>query len=173
MGRHSSDALRLFFLNSHYRSPLVYREDVVEAHERAAERLRRAAAAENEDARGEPLDASGFRERFVDAMDDDLNTPRALAVLFDMSREMNRARGEGLDISDARSVLQELAGVLGLTLEESHDGDVGPLLDLFIETRAALRKNKQYDIADSIRDRLSGLGYILEDGPSGTTWKRG
>lgn len=172
LGRHSSDALRLFFLNSHYRSPLVYREDVVEAHERAAERLRRAVAAENEDARGEPIDASGFRERFVDAMDDDLNTPRALAVLFDMSREMNRLRGEGRDTSDARSVLQELAGVLGLTLEESQDGDVGPLLDLFIETRAALRKNKQYDIADSIRDRLSDLGYTLEDGPSGTTWKR-
>ena len=172
LGRHSSDALRLFFLNSHYRSPLVYREDVVESHERAAERLRRAAAAENEDARGEPMDASGFRERFVDAMDDDLNTPRALAVLFDMSREMNRARAGGRDTSDARSVLQELAGVLGLTLEESHGGDVGPLMDLFIETRAALRKNKQYDIADSIRDRLSDLGYTLEDGPSGTTWKR-
>ena len=172
LGRHSSDALRLFFLNSHYRSPLVYREDVVESHERAAERLRRAAAAENEDARGESMDASGFRERFVDAMDDDLNTPRALAVLFDMSREMNRARAEGRDTSDARSVLQELAGVLGLTLEESHGGDVGPLMDLFIETRAALRKNKQYDIADSIRDRLSDLGYTLEDGPSGTTWKR-
>ena len=172
LGRHSSDALRLFFLNSHYRSPLVYREDVVESHERAAERLRRAAAAESEDARGESMDASGFRERFVDAMDDDLNTPRALAVLFDMSREMNRARAGGRDTSDARSVLQELAGVLGLTLEESHGGDVGPLMDLFIETRAALRKNKQYDIADSIRDRLSDLGYTLEDGPSGTTWKR-
>lgn len=170
--RHSPDALRLFFLNSHYRSPLVYREDVIDAHERAAERLRRAASAENENARGEPVDPSGFRKRFIDAMDDDLNTPRAIAALFDMSREMNRARGEGRDITEARSVLQELAGVLGLTLQESQSGDVAPLMDLFIETRAALRKNKQYDLADSIRDRLSDLGYALEDSPSGTTWKR-
>lgn len=170
--RHSPDALRLFLLNSHYRSPLVYREDVLDAHERAAERLRRAASAENGNARGEPMDASAFRKRFVDAMDDDLNTPRAIAALFDMSREMNRSRGEGRDITEARAILQELAGVLGLTLQESESGDVAPLMDLFIETRATLRKNKQYDLADSIRDRLSDLGYALEDTPSGTTWKR-
>ena len=170
--RHSPDALRLFLLNSHYRSPLVYREDVIDAHERAAERLRRAASAENGNARGERMDVSRFRKQFVDAMDDDLNTPRAIAALFDMSREMNRSRGEGRDITEARAVLHELAGVLGLTLQEPQSGDVAPLMDLFIETRAALRKNKQYDLADSIRDRLSDLGYALEDGPSGTTWKR-
>lgn len=170
--RHSPDALRLFLLNSHYRSPLVYREDVIDAHERAADRLRRAASAENGSARGEPMDSSGFRKRFVNAMDDDLNTPRAIAALFDMSREMNRSRGEGRDITEARAVLQELAGVLGLTLQEPQSGDVDPLMDLFIEIRATLRKNKQYDIADSIRDRLSDLGYALEDSPSGTTWKR-
>ena len=97
--RHSSDALRLFFLNSHYRSPLVFREDIVESQERAAERLRRAATAEN-DGNLDALDPSPYREKFIEAMDDDLNTPRALAVLFDMSRDINRAREEDRNISD-------------------------------------------------------------------------
>ena len=173
--RHSSDALRLFFLNSHYRSPLIYREDIVEAQERAAERLRRAATVESEGGDNDSLDPSPYHEKFIEAMDDDLNTPRALAVLFDMSRDINRAREEDRDISHAQSMLRELTGVLGLTLEEPEtDGsaDVGALIDLLISTRMALRAAKQYDLADSIRDQLADLGYILEDNPGGTTWKR-
>jgi cysteinyl-tRNA synthetase len=172
--RHSSDALRLFFLNSHYRSPLVYREDIIDAQERAAERLRRAATVESEGTRDAP-DPSPYREKFIEAMDDDLNSPRALAVLFDMSRDINRARETDRDISDAQSQLKELTEVLGLTLEEPQtDGsaDLDALIDLLINTRTALRAAKQYDLADSIRDQLADLGYALEDNPGGTTWKR-
>ena len=172
--RHSSDALRLFFLNSHYRSPLIYREDIVEAQERAAERLRRAATVEGEGV-VDSLDPSPYREKFIEAMDDDLNSPRALAVLFDVCRDINRAREEDRDISEAQSELKELTGVLGLTLEEpDSDGsaDVDALIDLLITTRTALRAARQYDLADSIRDQLADLGYILEDNPGGTTWKR-
>ena len=174
LARHSSDALRLFFLNSHYRSPLIYREDILDAQERAVERLRRAATVDNEDG-FESLDPSSYREKFIEAMDDDLNTPRALAVLFDMSRDINRAREANQDISDAQSSLRELTGVLGLTLEEpSADGsaDVDALVDLLINTRTALRSARQFELADSIRDRLAELGYVLEDNPGGTTWKR-
>ena len=172
--RHSSDALRLFFLNSHYRSPLIYREDIVEAQERAAERLRRAATVEN-NGNLDALDPSPYHEKFIEAMDDDLNTPRALAVLFDMSRDINRAREADQDVSDAQSVLKELTGVLGLTLEEpdtAGSADVDALIDLLITTRTALRAARQYDLADSIRDQLAELDYILEDNPGGTTWKR-
>ena len=172
--RHSSDSLRLFFLNSHYRSPLIYREDIVEAQERAAERLRRAATVEGEGDL-DALDPTPYHEKFIEAMDDDLNTPRALAVLFDMSRDINRARGGDRDISDAQSSLKELTEVLGLTLEEpdsDQSADVDALIDLLIDTRTGLRAAKQYDLSDSIRDRLAALGYVLEDNPGGTTWKR-
>lgn len=171
---HSADALRLFFLGSHYRSPLVYREDIVAAQERAAERLRRAATLKNEGAL-DPLDPSACREKFIEAMDDDLNTPRALAVLFDLSREINRAREENRDVAEAQSSLKDLTGVLGLTLEEpqgARSDDVEALVGLLVRTRTALRSVKQYDLADSIRDELAGLGYVLEDNPGGTTWKR-
>ena len=92
-----------------------------------------------------------------------------------MTRDINRAREADRDISDAQSALRQLTGVLGLTLEETEtDGsaDVDALIDLLIHTRAALRVAKQYDLADSIRDQLADLGYVLEDNPAGTTWKR-
>lgn len=176
LDKHSPDALRLFFLNSHYRSPLVYREDIIDGQERAAERLRHAATVSNGNTEGEPLDVSQFRERFIESMDDDLNTPRALAALFDMCREINRVRGEGRDISGAQATLVELTNVLGLTLKEpakGESGDVAPLMKLLIDTRAGLRKAKQYELADVVRDRLAELGYALEDSAGGTTWKRG
>ena len=152
----------------------MYREDIVEGQERAAERLRRAATVDS-DSDLEGLDPAPYREKFIEAMDDDLNTPRALAVLFDMSRDINRAREEDRDIAAAQSSLKELTEVLGLTLKEPEtdaSADVDALIDLLINTRTALRAAKQYDLADSIRDQLAELGYVLEDNPGGTTWKR-
>ncbi|MCH9038826.1 MAG: cysteine--tRNA ligase, partial [Chloroflexi bacterium] len=94
----SPAALRLFFLSSHYRNPLVYSEQNIAAQERAIERLRYAAGEEGESAQGEPLDAASYTDRFTEAMDDDLNTPRALAVMFDLSRDINRGKEEGKDV---------------------------------------------------------------------------
>ena len=169
---HTPNALRLFFLNSHYRSPLIYREDILESQERALARLQN--ALEPSDSTGEMLDATGFEDRFVQAMDDDLNTPRALAVLFDLRREINRARDDNQDVTSAQSLLARLGSVLGLQLDYSTDnsGDVAPLVELLIETRARLRSAKQFEAADYIRDRLTKLGYTLEDALGDTTWKR-
>ncbi|MCH2320040.1 MAG: cysteine--tRNA ligase [SAR202 cluster bacterium] len=169
---HSPNALRLFFLNSHYRSPLIYREDILESQERALERLQN--ALEPSDSTSGMLDVTGFEDRFVQAMDDDLNTPRALAVLFDLRREINRARDDNQDVTSAQSLLAHLGSVLGLQLDYVTDnsGDVAPLVELLIKTRAGLRSAKQFEAADHIRDRLTELGYTLEDTPGDTTWKR-
>ena len=173
--RYSSDALRLFFLSSHYRSPLTYSDEAVAGQERAAERLRNAAGGAGGTGGGPSPETTPYRDQFLAAMDDDLNTPRAIAALFDLAHDINRGRREGRDAAPAQGTLRELAGILGLTLQEPKDepsSDVGPLVELLIETRADLRTAKQYDLADRIRDKLADAGYELEDTATGTEWKR-
>ena len=173
--RFSPDALRLFFLSSHYRSPLTYSEDAVSSQERALGRLRHALAPAAFRNASVALDGARFVERFRAAMDDDLNTPRALAVIFDLARDINRAKEDQRDGATAQETLRALAGVLGLILGEADgpsDGDVGPLVELLIQTRGDLRATKQYEAADRIRDRLADIGYILEDTAQDTSWSR-
>jgi cysteinyl-tRNA synthetase len=105
-------------------------------------------------------------------MDDDLNTPQALAVLFDLAKEINRARDEGRGVTAAQSLLVELADVLGLRLEQAGSSrEAAPFIDLLVQVRSELRAAKQWALSDRVRDGLSALGIALEDGPQGTTWK--
>jgi cysteinyl-tRNA synthetase len=172
--RWGADAVRLFVLTSHYRSPLTYSEEALDAAKRGVERLRTSlSSAPQVDAASAALDASPFRERFIEAMDRDLNTPQAVAALFDLAREINRARDEGQAAEEAQAALRELAGILGLTLaEEAESLAAAPFIELLIEMREELRQAKRYDLADSIRGRLGELGIALEDTPQGTVWKR-
>ena len=173
--QYSADALRLFFLSSHYRSPLTYSDEGVSAQERAVGRLRNATIAAQPAQSERSLDAATYIEHFNAAMDDDINTPRAIAVLFDLAHEVNRSSEERVDVTGAQATLRELAGVLGLTLAAPLDhsaAEVGPLVELLIETRQRLRTAKQYELADELRARLTELGYSLEDTPSGTQWQR-
>jgi cysteinyl-tRNA synthetase len=195
----SPDALRLFILSSHYRSPLTYSEEIVKAAESGMERLRQAARHGGK-AGGKVLDSEPYRSRFTASMDDDFNTAQALAALFELAREINRGREEKCDVKAAQTTLIELAGVLGFTLEEpkkpplesgpfvellkelsqkfdrvpAYDAGMNAeqLIELLIKAREELRKAKQWQDADLIRQRLSGLGIALEDTPRGTIWKR-
>ena len=172
--RFSPDALRLFFLSSHYRSPLVHSERNVEAQERAAMRLRIALKPGETTGPETAPDPQPFKGRFVEAMDDDLNTPRALAALFDLAKEINRGREEGRNVAHAQEALRKLAGVLGLRLRESEPKareDIAHLVELLVEIRSDLRSARRYDLADKIRQRLDDLGVTLEDTPRGTEWQ--
>jgi cysteinyl-tRNA synthetase len=165
------DGLRLWVLTSHYRKPLSFSEATLEAAKTGAERLRTAARAPSEDGDG-GIELDGLRERFVRSMDDDLNTPQALAVLFDLAKEINRCRDEKRGVAEAQRLLLEMAGVLGLRLEGSGGSIEGaPFIDLLIRVRNELRSAKQFQLADRIRDGLADLNVVLEDGPKGTTWK--
>ena len=172
--KHEPDALRLFFLSSHYRSPVNYTDDSVEGHARALGRLRQALEASS--GPGAHLDPGPYEAVFVEAMDDDLNTPRAIAALFDLAREINRSSGEDKDVADGQAALRKLAGLLGITLEESPERggseDVAPFVDLLVELRAEIRQAKRFDLADRVRDELAALGISLQDSPEGTTWSR-
>jgi len=167
------DALRLWVLTSHYRKPLTFSEETLEAAKHGAERLRTAARAPSGDGDG-GIDLGAYRERFAAAMDDDLNTPQALAVLFDLAKEINRARDDQRGAAAAQGLLLELADVLGLRLEQSERAiEAAPFIDLLVQVRSELRAAKQFQLADRIRQGLAELDITLEDSPQGTTWKPG
>jgi cysteinyl-tRNA synthetase len=193
LARHSSDAIRAFILGTHYRSPLAWTEEGVEAAERGLERLRAAVAdlppnplpkreGEKDAPRsfGEELKARAneTREKFIALMDDDLNTAGALGVLYDLARDINRARGEGAapqDLAPAQATLKELAEVLGLTLKEPtravSDAEAAKINALVAE-RNALRAAKKYAEADKVRAQLTEMGVEIADTAQGTTWKK-
>ena len=194
----SPDAIRLYFLSSHYRSPLSYSDDGCAAMERSLERLRHALdrsstgpgqgsggsqnSAHPDPAPAHPelvegLDAETYRRQFFEAMDDDLNTPRALAALFDLARDINRSSDAGHPVADAQDTLRDLGGILGLTFAQreadggASNAGAGPFIELLLETRAALRQARQFEQADHIRDGLEQLGVAVEDTPNGPVWQ--
>jgi len=171
---HTADGLRVFVLSGHYRNPLTYSEEILESAEKGAERLRQASMTGIKETNNEGSTSSEtFRQRFIEAMDDDFNTPQALAVLFDLARHINRLTEAGTPAIKEQNLLKELSGVLGLTLQPpSRNVEAAPFIDLLVEIRRQLREAKQYGIADQIRSRLASLGIILEDTPDGTNWKQ-
>ena len=174
LDRFSSDAIRLFILSSNYRNPLTYSEEALEANERGAEKLRWALTNRaNADERVAILNTEPFEQKFVEAMNDDFNTAQAIAVLFELTREINRGAEQGADITKAQHTLLKLAGILGLTLKEKTQPtpDAEAFISLLASTRDDLRQNQQWQLADKIRSGLADLGVTLEDTPQGTRWK--
>lgn len=173
LASYSADAMRLFVLSSHYRSPLTYTGSALEAAEKGAERLRQTLRAPAAGGKEAGIDTTAYRNRFTDAMDDDFNAPQAVAALFDLARDINRGRDEGGDVTAAGRLLAELAGVLGLELksEGGEAGDAAPFIQLLVDTRRELRQAKQYQLADGVRQKLEALGVMLEDSAGGTGWK--
>jgi cysteinyl-tRNA synthetase len=169
---YGADALRIFVLTAHYRAPLNYSPDGLESARRAAERLLLAVSLPG--GAGSPADivTEEYRQRFTEMMDDDLNTAGALAVLFELARDINRGRDAGRDTTDAQTTMRGLAAVLGLTLRtpEATTG-AGPFIDLLMELRTELRAEKQFALADRVRDGLAELGITLEDVAEGTRWR--
>ena len=108
-------------------------------------------------------------------MDNDFNSAGALGILFDLVRVINQTRADGAqdkELLPAQQTILELTGVLGLRLEEADQGKqaADPFIDLLIEVRMELRKQKQFALSDLVRDRLTELGVILEDSKEGTSW---
>ena len=134
LGKYSADAIRLFVFSSHYRSPLTYTETALEAAERAADTLRQAANSPATGTKPAETSADDYRNRFIEAMDDDFNTPKALAAVFDLARDINRLENEGFSTREARKTFKEFADVLGLTFKapEGEPLDIEPLRELLV-----------------------------------------
>jgi cysteinyl-tRNA synthetase len=177
LAKYSSDAVRAFILNSHYRSPLSFTWEGLDGAVKSSDRLARAANRQNPSTTSQSLDVSKYREQFMNAMDDDFNSAKAMGILFDLARDINQAADSGANIGEAGRKLKELAGnVLGLQLKptDNTSGSVeaSPFIELLIQTRLNLRQAKQFQMADEIRNKLTELGILLEDGPKGTTWRK-
>ena len=174
-------AFRLLVLQSHYRVPLSYTDEGLAAAGNGLDRLRAALAPAHgvELPPGDRLAsaATDTRHRFHAAMSDDFNTPEAVAALFELARQINRARAGSPDASfpQAQETLRELSGVLGLDLTETAPAatDAEPFIALLVGVRDELRSAKQWALADRIRTQLAALGITVEDAPNGGSWRRG
>ncbi|QSA97445.1 cysteine--tRNA ligase [Methylococcus sp. EFPC2] len=185
LSRYRPETVRFFILNSHYRSPLNYSDENLDEAHSALTRLYNALRGLEpgaESALGTP-----FRSRYEAAMDDDFNTPEALAVLFDLAKEINRQKAANEPgARDLAGTLKALGDALGLLQENAEDWMKGgspqaasgteepseSAVEALIQHRLEARRNKNWAESDRIRDELKALGIVLEDGASGTTWRR-
>ena len=183
--KYDPDTLRMMVLNSSYRSPLTFNEEVIGQAEHNLERLRSALSLSGSEIHAEAdeirqtLEAQSKKTRqgFIEAMDDDFNTAGALGHLFDLVRAINQARDANLEqtsLTQAQALLRELVeGVFGLRLErdETQGAQAAPFIDLLVELRSQLRDEKLWALSDKIRDQLLELGVLLEDSKDGTFWR--
>jgi len=189
--RWGSDALRLFVLNSYYRGPNNLTDEAMAGSIRALDRLRRALRVPS--ISGEEIATEEVKAQFVEVMEDDLSTAKALAILFDLARDINRGSNEGYDVSGAQETLKELLTVLGLEILESSDLvkdiDRASLVKLaqvhnivtedltseniilaLIKLRSEARESHNYSLADEIRSQLQSQRVELEDTIEETKW---
>ena len=170
----SSDAIRLWILQSHYRTNPLLDKKLIGDAERSMRRIRQAVEAVPVVSE-KSLDPEPFKRRFVEAMDDDLNTPQALAAIFDLCRKMNRTRADGNDVSSAADLVRELTSALGFNLaappkkvESLNDSEVGAL----VQKRKDARAEKRWGDADAVRDQLDAAGISISDTGDETEWTR-
>ena len=179
--------IRMFMLMSHYRSPLNYSGDILIQSKNALDRLKTAKSnlefiAQNgsdtiKNSEEEFIKAlPGYRERFIEALDDDFNTADAISVIFELVRESNiTAAGAEPSKAFARAALEllnELTDVLGLFYADTDEAGIDEEVEALIAARQAARKEKNWAEADRIRDMLSQMGIALEDAPQGVKWKK-
>ena len=175
------EPIRYLMISSHYRSPINYSTDIIEQGKNALERLYTCRdnldfALNNAQEGGEiPEFLAKYKQDFIDAMEDDLNTADAIGVFFQMVREINTMVAQGAGkaaIEEAIKVFDELAYVLGLVYNRNTEG-LDSEIESLIEQRTAARKAKDFKTADAIRDKLKEMGIVLEDTPQGVKWSRG
>jgi cysteinyl-tRNA synthetase len=181
---HEADVLRMMILNSSYRGPLTFNEEVIEQAERGLDRLHsalRQALESDVEPATEVLEKlqqqmESTRQGFLEAMDDDFNTAGALGQIYDLVRVINQARDAGADeksLNQAQGSLKELTGLLGLKLIRPVVSDIpaDEFVDLLVEIRRELREQKLWALSDMIRERLETLGVLLEDAKGTTSWR--
>jgi cysteinyl-tRNA synthetase len=167
------EAIRLALLSAHYRQPLDWTADVLPEARRKLDRLYGAL-------REAPGPAGAPDPEFIAALDDDLNTPKALAVLFDLARQLNKAAGPG-ERPALAARLRASGQLLGLLREDPDawlrgaaetDGPTADAIEAALARRLEARRSRDFATADRIRDELTAQGIVILDGPDGSRWRR-
>ncbi|MGI6189009.1 MAG: cysteine--tRNA ligase [Clostridiales bacterium] len=179
------EVVRFFMLSAHYRNPINFSPELLNQAKSALERLYNCKNnllhlmqnAEDKEPTAEEKDfvyaLMSYKKKFEDAMDDDINTADALAAVFDMVRDLNSVVSPKIPkklIEQAYGLLDELADVLGILRKDTMRRELDDEIKMLIEKRQQARKEKNWALADQIRDELKERGIILEDTPQGVRW---
>jgi cysteinyl-tRNA synthetase len=175
--RHDRDALRLWMLGTHYRNQLEWSEERLQESARALERLERPLqdaghSADAPAAGALPSRLEPFGRRFVEAMDDDFNTPEALGALFDLSRALRAGESSGEELAAGAHELRRLGGALGLFTRAREAGGPPPEVERLVAERAEARKRRDFRRSDELRAEIQRLGWLVEDTPGGSRLTR-
>ena len=180
LAKHDAETLRFFLMSAHYRSQLSYSQDNIDQAQASLERLYTALRDVEIPKQGD-LQYGGYLTKFEQAMNDDFNMPIALSVLFDCARALNKIDKLSEDAANLAYVLRNLGAILGilqnspeafLQAKGEGDDDFAREVEQLISLRNQARQDKNWADADAARDRLNALGVVLEDGPSGTKWRK-
>ena len=171
--QYDAEVVRFFILRAHYRSPLNYSDAHLDDAKLALTRLY--TALRDVPANANIANDSPYYQRFMEAMQDDFNTPEAIAVLFDLANQVNKTKSPVL-----AGELKAMAGILGLLQRDAQqflqageqNAGQNEQIQAKIEARAQAKRDKNFALADSIRAELLAQGIILEDSAQGTTWRR-
>ena len=181
------EVVRLFMLSTHYRNPINFSDEILNQSKAGLERLYNAKErvefiisklndnAENADELKLEEELNSFRQRFIEAMDDDLNTADALIIIFELARFMNSNVNENSTKEFANKVLDEfneLTGVLNVVNKKHEEDMLDEEIEALIQKRTDAKKNKDFKLADEIRNELLEKGIVLEDTRQGVKWRR-
>ena len=185
LSKRDADVMRMLVLNGAYRAPLIFNDETLDAAEKSLDRIKSGLRPAQPNVKGIPAgsaaeltsQAEATQQSFVNAMDDDFNSPLALAALHELVKAINTARDNGAtddQLKPAQAKLRELTSVLGLQLQEKKgSGDADRFINLLVEVRSEVRKQKLWALSDQIRDQLKALGVTIEDSKEGTSWRWG
>ncbi len=176
LDEYSPNDLRMYLLKTHYRSPIDYSRETLNQAKNAMERIDTFLEKSSEYPDEGNFSTESHIQKFIDVMEDDLNTPKAISVIFDLVREGNNAieKGESEKIYPIQKTIKDLLNILGFqfgTKEKERDITEN-LIEYLIRLREEFRGKKEWDKADEIRDFLSQNGIILEDTPEKTIWRK-
>jgi cysteinyl-tRNA synthetase len=180
-----AETLRLFFAFTHYRSPIDFTEKNLEQSKKSLERLYTTLenvysmkTSKNITSQEKQFDMRflDYKQKFIDAMDDDFNTLEALKVLFKMSNEVNKFISHRKELhADVKenilNVFKELGGIFGILQKQIKKEELSDEIKKLVDKREEARKNKDWKTADEIRAKLNKMGVVLEDTPEGIKWK--
>lgn len=181
------EVVRLFMLSTHYRNPINFSDEILNQSKAGLERLYNAKEkaeftinnledskmTEEETKLQDEL--ASFRQKFIDAMDDDVNTADAVSAIFELAKFMNSNITENSSKEFAQKTLDEfneLTGVLNIVNKDKKEDILDEEIEKLIEQRTEAKKNKNFQLADEIRQQLLDKGIVLEDTRQGVKWKR-